>query len=152
MTWDYEKEVLIRLVIDKHGILQESEICLEVLQEFFSGASRGETVALGNVRLNLAEFVVEGGGSEEGERGSGQGVTRRYLMQASKINSTLKVGLPLRGGKGGGLIYSLNQAQAKLILDWNIHDTKRWRHEFYSVRRFFPPSTIFSNYNECLPA
>lgn len=76
----------MRLVIDKHGMLQESEICFEVYQEYFSGASRGETVALGNVRLNLAEFVVEGGSEEGG------GVTRRYLMQESKINSTLKVG------------------------------------------------------------
>lgn len=79
----------IRLVIDKHGMLQESEICFEVFQEYVSGGSRGDTVALGNVRLNLAEFVVEGG-NDEGER---EGVTRRYLMQASKINSTLKVGV-----------------------------------------------------------
>lgn len=86
--WEYEKVLAIRLVIDKHGMLQESEICFEVFQEYSSGASRGDTVALGSVRLNLAEFVVEGGG-EEGER---EGVTRRYLMQASKINSTLKVG------------------------------------------------------------
>lgn len=89
--WEYEKQLAIRLVIDKHGMLQESEICLEVFQEYLSGASRGDTVALGSVRLNLAEFVVEGGGGEEGER-EREGVTRRYLMQASKINSTLKVG------------------------------------------------------------
>lgn len=91
--WEYEKQFAIRLVIDKHGMLQESEICFEVFQEYHSGASRGDTVTLGHVRLNLAEFVVEGGG-EEGER---EGVTRRYLMQASKINSTLKVGF---GGRG----------------------------------------------------
>ena len=39
---------------------------------------------LGTIRLNLAEFVD---GSDNGE----EAVTRRYLMQESKINSTLKV-------------------------------------------------------------
>ncbi len=55
----------------------------EVLQEYSSGA-RGETIILGNIKLNLAEFVER---SDDGE----EGVTRRYLMQESKINSTLKV-------------------------------------------------------------
>lgn len=73
----------VRLVIDKHGTLQESEIHFEVLQEYSSGA-RGETIILGNVKMNLAEFVE---GSDDGD----DGVTRRYLMQESKINSTLKV-------------------------------------------------------------
>ena len=85
VTWNYEKTLPVRLVIDKHGMLQESEIHLEVLQEYSSGA-RGETIVLGNVRLNLAEFVD---GDDEGS----DGVARRYLMQESKINSTLKVEL-----------------------------------------------------------
>ena len=63
-------------------MLQESEIHFEVLQEYSPG-TRAERIVLGNVRLNLAEFVSE---SEEGE----EAVTRRYLMQESKINSTLK--------------------------------------------------------------
>ena len=83
VSWEYEKILPVRLVIDKHGTLQESEIHLEVLQEYSSGA-RGETIILGNVRLNLAEYVES---SDEGD----DGVTRRYLMQESKINSTLKV-------------------------------------------------------------
>lgn len=62
-------------------MLQESEIHLEVLQEYSPG-TRAERIVLGNVKLNLAEFV---GGSDDGEA-----VTRRYLMQESKINSTLK--------------------------------------------------------------
>lgn len=122
--WEYENVLAIRLVIDKHGMLQESELCFEVFQEYFAGTSRGDTVPLGSVKLNLAEFVVEGGSNDEGER---EGVTRRYLMQASKINSTLKVGL-------GG---STNWSQAKLRLGWDTYDTNRWRYEFHSVSRFF---------------
>ena len=68
--------------MDRNGILQESEVHFEVLQEYSPG-TRAERIVLGNVKLNLAEFV---GGSEDGE----EAVTRRYLMQESKINSTLK--------------------------------------------------------------
>jgi len=75
------------LTVDKNGMLQESEIHFEVLQEY-SPSARGERIVLGNVKLNLAEFVH---GSDDGE----DAVTRRYLMQESKINSTLKVGLLL---------------------------------------------------------
>lgn len=75
----------VRLTVDKNSMLQESEIHFEVLQEYSSGA-RGERIFLGNVRLNLAEYV-EGNGVDGGE----EGTTRRYLMQDSRINSTLKV-------------------------------------------------------------
>ena len=64
-------------------MLQETEIHFEVLQEYSSGA-RGERIILGNIKLNLAEFV------DASDKGT-DGVTRRYLMQESKINSTLKV-------------------------------------------------------------
>ena len=77
------KTLSVRLTIDRNGMLQESEIHFEILQEY-SPSARAERIILGNVRLNLAEFV---GGSDEGE----EAVTRRYLMQESKINSTLKV-------------------------------------------------------------
>ena len=64
-------------------MLQESDVHFEVMQEY-SASARGERIVLGNVRLNLAEFV------DGGEDGEGS-VIRRYLMQDSKINSTLKV-------------------------------------------------------------
>ena len=83
VAWEYEKLVPVRLTIDRNGTLQDSEIHFEVLQEYSTGA-RGERIVLGNVRLNLAEYVDS---SDEGE----DGVNRRYLMQESKINSTLKV-------------------------------------------------------------
>ena len=84
VIWDYEKTISFRMTADRHGMLQDFEIHFEVLQEYSSGA-RGERIALGNVRLNLAEYV-------EGSDDVDDGITRRYLMQESKINSTLKVG------------------------------------------------------------
>jgi len=68
-------------------MLQECHINFEVVQEY-SSAGRGERITLGNVKLNLAEYV------EPSETDGEDSVTRRYLMQDSKINSTLKVGIP----------------------------------------------------------
>ena len=65
-------------------MLQECEIQFEVLQDYSVGA-RGEKIMLGHVQLNLAEYV------EGGETDVEDGITRRYLMQDSRINSTLKV-------------------------------------------------------------
>lgn len=70
--------------MDRNGLLQESAIHFEVLQEY-STSGRGERIVLGYVKLNLAEYVDAT--ATEGE----DGVCRRYLMQDSKINSTLKV-------------------------------------------------------------
>ncbi|KAL8825761.1 MAG: hypothetical protein Q9170_007668 [Blastenia crenularia] len=92
VAWDYGKLLPVRLTIDRNGMLQESEVHFEVMQEYSSGA-RGERIILGNVRLNLAEYV------EGGEDGEGN-ITRRYLMQDSKINSTLKIGISMRQIEG----------------------------------------------------
>ena len=89
--WDYEKVLPLRLIVDKNGMLQESEIQFEVVQEYSFG-SRGEKIRLGNVILNVAEYVEGGDGDD--------GLTRRYLMQDSKINSTLNVCLT-----GGALCF-----------------------------------------------
>lgn len=83
MAWEYDKLLPVRMTIDRNALLQESEIHFQVMQEYSSGA-RGERIILGNVKLNLAEYV------DAGEDGDGN-ITRRYLMQDSKINSTLKV-------------------------------------------------------------
>ncbi|KAI9651533.1 MAG: hypothetical protein M1829_002698 [Trizodia sp. TS-e1964] len=83
VIWGYQQVLLVRLTIDKNGMLQESEIHFEVIQEYASGV-RIERITLGSVKLNLAEYVE--GGDGDGE----EGITRRYLMQESKINSTLK--------------------------------------------------------------
>jgi hypothetical protein len=57
----------------------------------YSGGIKGEKITLGFVTLNLAEYV------EESESADGEeGVVRRYLMQESKINSTLKIGISMK--------------------------------------------------------
>jgi len=102
-TWDYVKEIPLRLTIEKTQLLQECQIHFEILQEFNDGP-RGGRVHLGDVRLNLAEYthLPEGSGQEldheiEGEEG---GITRRYLMQDSKVNSTLKLGIRMKQTDG----------------------------------------------------
>lgn len=78
-------------------------MCFEVVQEYAPsssstaagaataavGGGKGDANMLGFVRLNLAEYV-EVESANTGEGGEGE-VVRRYLMQGSKINSTLKV-------------------------------------------------------------
>jgi hypothetical protein len=91
VDWDYKCTIPIRLTIDKSNNLQECLINFEVVQDYSSGG-RGEKITLGNVSLNLAEYVEE---SEMGSDGE-EGVTRRYLMQESKINSTLKIGISMK--------------------------------------------------------
>ncbi len=101
VTYDYAITLPVRLTIDKSGTLQESFVHFEILQEYSSGG-RGERIVLGNIRLNLAEYVEASEGLRDAVRsksGTGQseeeGVCRRYLMKDSKINSTLKVASPL---------------------------------------------------------
>lgn len=87
----------VRLIVDKNGMLQESFLELEVVQEY-AGAGRGERITLGNVKLNLAEYVEQS--DQSPVDGDDPGVTRRYLMQESKINSTLKLGIYMRQTEG----------------------------------------------------
>lgn len=79
--WHYTSNILnLRLNIGKGNMLQELYIVFEVHQEY---AGSRERIQLGTVRLNLAEYA--GLGNE----------TRRYLMQESKINSTVKIGIEM---------------------------------------------------------
>jgi len=79
------------LTIDKANNLQECYVNFEVVQDY-SSTVRGEKITLGYVSLNLTEYVEE---SEMGADGE-EGVVRRYLMQDSKINSTLKIGISMK--------------------------------------------------------
>ena len=63
-------------------MLSETNLVLEVVQETTNNGKE-ERVLLGTVKLNLAEYVAV---DKE---------TRRYLLQDSKINSTLKVSIAL---------------------------------------------------------
>ena len=84
------RTIPVRLTIDKANNLQECLIHFEVVQDY-SGGIKGEKITLGFVTLNLAEYV------EESESADGEeGVVRRYLMQESKINSTLKIGISMK--------------------------------------------------------
>ncbi|KIW73257.1 hypothetical protein, variant [Phialophora macrospora] len=102
-TWEYVKTMPVRLTIDKNGNLQECDIHFEVLQEFHDGG-RGGRVHLGNVKLNLAEYTRvpdQGPDRDPQDEGEEEGsITRRYLLQDSKINSTLKIGILMRQTEG----------------------------------------------------
>jgi len=97
-TWDYVKNIPLKLTIDKNQALQPCDIMFEILQEFYDGR-RGGRVHLGNVKLNLAEYTntPEPAVDDPDPNGDGNGVImRRYLMQDSKVNATLKVGIAMK--------------------------------------------------------
>lgn len=102
-VYDYTKVQAVRLTVDRNGTLQDCEVEFEVLQEYSEGG-RGGRVLLGSVKVNLAEYVDEGRGRErerrDAEAGEDDGIVRRYLMQESKINSTLKIGIKMRQLEG----------------------------------------------------
>lgn len=110
----------IRMSIDKNNNLSECPMEFEILQEF----AVAEKITLGFVRLNLAEYVEESeiflkditsppptrrrnnslnvSPTSSGPKRSidlnripDDGITRRYLMQDSKVNSTLKMSILL---------------------------------------------------------
>lgn len=89
--WNYEKVLQVRLTIDRNQTLHECELYFEIIQEFASGGNNEKNL-LGRIRLNLSEYVDK---SDDDE-----GIVRRYLMQDSKINSTLKVGIATRQVEG----------------------------------------------------
>ena len=103
----------VRMHIDKSNNLTECPIEFEVLQEF----NVTDKISLGRVKLNLSEYVEEcealsreigspprkrsSIGVTSGESGDNaetpvvveDGIVRRYLMQESKVNSTVKIGI-----------------------------------------------------------
>lgn len=95
MNYDYEKLIPIRLVVGKDQVLQECWIHFEILQEYQSGG-KAERITLGLIKLNLAEYVDAGQHNEK----DGGSITRRYLMQESKINSTLKIEIAMKQVEG----------------------------------------------------
>ena len=73
---DYRKECTFKVGIGKGGVLQERMLIMEVWVEMISGRER---LRIGNVAVNLSEYA------------SVKSETRRYLLQESKMNSTVKV-------------------------------------------------------------
>ncbi|MCJ1436756.1 hypothetical protein MMC27_006138 [Xylographa pallens] len=88
VNWDYEKTIPVRLIVDRNGMLQDFDIHFEVLQEYSSGA-RGERILLGNIKLNLAEYV-EGSGETE------DGVTRSCVTGENELLTSSKVSISLK--------------------------------------------------------
>lgn len=109
VAYEYEKRLPVRLTAGKDGMLQECPIEFEVLQEY-SARGRGEKIELGRVRLNLAEYVDASDPTSPGpaprDENAEDGVVRRYLMQDSKINSTLKLGIHMRYVEGSRDYYA----------------------------------------------
>lgn len=98
VVYNYDVLLPVRLTVDKNGMLQESWIEFEVVQEYGAGSGRGDRITLGHVKLNLAEYVEA---SElAAAPGEESGVKRRYLMQDSKINSTLNLGIYMKQTEG----------------------------------------------------
>lgn len=97
----------VRLTVGRDGMLQECQVEFEILQEYSAGG-RGERIHLGYVKLNLAEYVEPSETSispsspsaPNNEAAGEDGIVRRYLMQDSKINSTLKLGITMRHVEG----------------------------------------------------
>lgn len=97
VLYDYDISIPVRLTVDKNGMLQESLVEFEVIQEYGGGSGR-DRIMLGHVKLNLAEYVEAS--EMPASQGEDPGVTRRYLMQDSKINSTLKLGIYMKQIEG----------------------------------------------------
>lgn len=113
VQYAYQKIIpSVRISLDRNNMLTECPIEFEILQEF----AVAEKIVLGNVRLNLSEYVEENetfgkdpmspprkrnslSSSGSGARSSldtydpEDGIVRRYLMQDSKVNSTVKIGI-----------------------------------------------------------
>ena len=99
VNYDFTSTFFTRLTIDKNGMLQEQWLHFEIVQEY-SGGGKGERISLGLVKINLAEYVEDESSGPKGDGVEGEGVTRRYLLQDSKINSTLKIGIYVKQVEG----------------------------------------------------
>lgn len=73
---EYRRECTFKVGIGRGGVLQERMLIMEVWVEMISGRER---LRIGNVAVNLSEYA------------SVKSETRRYLLQESKMNSTVKV-------------------------------------------------------------
>lgn len=72
----YQRECMFKVGIGRNGVLQERMLMMEVWVEMISGRER---FRIGHVGVNLSEYA------------SVKRETRRYLLQESKMNSTVKV-------------------------------------------------------------
>ncbi|KAL1922547.1 uncharacterized protein VTP21DRAFT_10086 [Calcarisporiella thermophila] len=98
VRWGQKFQTSVQLIVGKDNILQPCELRLYIKQESINGR---EATNVGVVILNLSEYV------------NGGGEMRRYLLQESKFNSTLKLGISLRQIEGDAsyVVPSLKRSQ-----------------------------------------
>lgn len=80
VVWDYEREIEVKMLIDRQQCLVSRDLILEIIQEIPGGRDRN---LLGTIRIDLSRYA------------SVARDTRRYLLQDSKVNSTLRVTIAL---------------------------------------------------------
>ncbi|CAB5385846.1 respiratory complex assembly protein Rmp1 [Rhizophagus irregularis DAOM 181602=DAOM 197198] len=81
IVWRYKLHNSVQIVIGKDGVLVPCELSIKVKQELNGGK---EVNNIGKLLLNLSEYVGL------------NSMTRRYLLQDSKINSTLKLTINMK--------------------------------------------------------
>jgi len=98
MWSEYRRECTFKAGVGRNGILSERMLILEVWVELNAGRDR---IRIGNVAVNLSEYA------------SVAKETRRYLLQESKMNSTIKVTISVMHVDGSREYYTppLKKAQ-----------------------------------------
>ncbi|RIA92967.1 N-terminal C2 in EEIG1 and EHBP1 proteins-domain-containing protein [Glomus cerebriforme] len=81
IAWNYKLHNSVQIIIGKDGVLMPCELIIKVKQELSGGK---EVNNIGRLLLNLSEYVGL------------NTMTRRYLLQDSKINSTLKLTINMK--------------------------------------------------------
>lgn len=86
VTWDIQFQLEPTIIIGKDGVLLPCELLLYIKQTVNAGKSSED---VGMVSINLAEFAAS------------RSTSRRYLLQESRVNSTLRVTIDMKLLKGG---------------------------------------------------
>ncbi|CAG8487132.1 8080_t:CDS:2 [Ambispora gerdemannii] len=98
--WNHNLSNKIQLVVGSDGYLMPCEFRLTIKQELKGGK---EINTIGSLSLNLSEYVDSGK------------MTRRYLLQKSKINSTIKLSIETKHTTFGDVEYKVPQLKKTQI-------------------------------------
>ncbi|KAI7852572.1 EEIG1/EHBP1 N-terminal domain-containing protein [Circinella umbellata] len=79
--WNHPINTMSQLVLNKQQVLGACELKLEIFQELSGGK---ETHSIGSLTINLSEYADSGVS------------TRRYLLDQSKFNSTIKLSIRMK--------------------------------------------------------
>ncbi|KAH8827141.1 hypothetical protein DL96DRAFT_1556280 [Flagelloscypha sp. PMI_526] len=99
VTWEHTLDSIVKMDVDRDSKdLLSSYLKLSVMQEVIPGdLDAPQNPKLGELHLNLAEYAGAGpnGDGKNGGATSVNRVTRRYLLEQSKTNATLKLTLEM---------------------------------------------------------